>query len=197
MSIELVQKLRAQTGSGLMDVKKALDEAEQDYDKALELLRKRGEAIALKKASREATEGIIISYIHMNRIGVLVELNCETDFVARTDDFQELGKDLAMQVASMRPQYVATEDVPEAVQKIEREIYFDQIKEDKPLEIKQKIVDGKMKKFFEDVCLMNQTFFKNEDQTIQDRVTEAIGKLGENIKVRRFVRFSLDEHESN
>lgn len=190
--MELIQQLRNQTGAGVLDVKKALDEAGNDYDKALELLRKRGEAVALKKAGRDASEGIVTSYIHMGRIGVLLELNCETDFVARTDDFQQLGKDICMQIASMNPRWVNPQDVPADVVAKEQEIYAAQIEASKPAEVKQKIVEGKMNKFYDENCLLRQTFFKNEDQTIQDLLTQAIGKIGENIRVRRFVRFSLD-----
>lgn len=197
ITTELIQKLRSQTGAGIVDVKKALDETSGDYDKALEILRKRGEAVALKKAGREASEGVVTSYIHMNKIGVLLELNCETDFVARTEDFQQLAKDLAMQVASMNPRYLKPEDVTPEVKAKEREIYAAQIEGNKPENVKEKIIEGKLNKFFEEQCLLNQRFFKNEDQTIQDLLNEAIGKMGENIQIRRFARFSLDDHESN
>jgi elongation factor Ts len=190
--MELIQKLRAQSGAGVLDVKKALDESNGDYEGALELLRKRGEAIALKKGGREAGEGIITSYIHMGRIGVLLELNCETDFVARTDDFQQLGKDICMQIASMNPRWLSPEDVPADVIAKEKEIYMAQIEGDKPANVKEKIVEGKLKKFYDENCLLLQTFFKNEDQTIQALLTQAIGKIGENIRVRRFARYSLD-----
>lgn len=192
MSTEQIQQLRAQTGAGIVDVKKALDEAGGDYDKALEELRKRGAEMASKKAGRVASEGVITSYIHMDRIGVLLELNCETDFVARTEDFKALAKDLAMQVASMNPLYVSEEDVPEEVVAKEREIYKEQIEGDKPEDVMEKILDGKVKKYMDDVCLLNQSFFKNEDQTIQELIHEAVGKLGENVVVKRFSRFSLD-----
>lgn len=194
-SMEQIQKLRSQTGAGVVDVKKALDETGGDYDKALDLLRKRGEAVALKKSARDASDGMMFSYIHMGRIGVLLELNCETDFVARTDDFQQLGKDICMQIASMSPRYLSEETVPADVVAREREVYMGQVDASKPEEVKAKIVDGKLKKFFDETCLLNQKFFKNEDLTIQALVTQAIGKIGENIRVRRFVRFSLDEHE--
>ncbi len=193
MSTELITKLRSATGAGILDVKKALDEAGSDYDKAMELLRKRGEAKAIKKAGRVAAEGVIYSYIHMSRIGVLIELNCETDFVARTEEFQELAKDLAMQVASMEPLYVKAEEIPEEVITKEKEILLEQIEDDKPADVKEKIVEGRIAKFIDENCLLNQKFFKNEDQTIQEVLTEAIGKLGENIQVKRFVRFALGE----
>ncbi|OGY87113.1 MAG: translation elongation factor Ts [Candidatus Kerfeldbacteria bacterium RIFOXYA2_FULL_38_24] len=194
MSTELIQKLRHQTGAGVMDVKKALDESHGDVDQALEILRKRGEAIASKKADRQASEGVIASYVHLNKIGVLVELNCETDFVARTAGFQALAKDLAMQVASMKPLYLSSADVPLEVQAKEKEIYQAQITDNKPQAVKEKIVAGKLKKFFDENCLLNQIFFKNEKQTIQDLLNETIGRLGENIVIRRFIRFSLDDH---
>lgn len=190
--MEMIQKLRNQTGAGVLDTKKALDEAGGDYDAALELLRKRGEAIALKKGGREAGEGIVTSYIHMDRIGVLLELNCETDFVARTEDFKQLGKDICMQIASMNPRWLSPEEVPADVITQEQGIYAAQIEGNKPDAVKQKIVEGKMNKFYDENCLLRQTFFKNEDQTIQDLLTQAIGKIGENIRVRRFTRFSLD-----
>lgn len=196
MSMELIQKLRAQTGAGVVDVKKALDEAAGDYDKALEALRKRGEAVALKKAGREASEGLIFSYIHMDRIGVLVEVNCETDFVARTDDFKQLAKDIALQIASMNPQYLAPENIPADVVTKEKDIYAAQIEPGKPDAVKEKIIAGKLEKFYNEQCLLRQRFFKNDELTIQDLVTAAIGKIGENIRVRRFVRFSLDDHET-
>lgn len=197
MSTELIQKLRAQSGAGILDVKKALDETNGDYDKALEELRKRGADMAQKKASRKANEGVIASYIHMNKIGVLVELNCETDFVARTDDFQALGKDIAMQIASMSPLYLKRENVPADVVEKEKEIYAEQIEGDKPADVQEKIVQGKLEKFYKETCLMEQIFFKNEDQTMEGLVNEAIGKLGENIKISRFSRLSLDDNEQN
>lgn len=193
MSMEMIQELRAQTGAGVMDVKKALDEAGGDKEKALELLRKRGEKVAAKKAGRDASEGTITSYVHMDKIGVLVELNCETDFVARTDDFKALGKDIALQIASMAPQYLTPEDVPAAVVEKEREIYLEQIEGDKPEDVKQKIVDGKVEKFYKEVCLMKQPFFKDDKMSIEELITSSIGKLGENIQLSRFVRFALDD----
>lgn len=199
MSIELIQQLRNDTGAGIIDVKKALDESGGDYDKALEILRKRGEAVATKKAGRDAKEGVIASYVHMNKIGVLVELNCETDFVARTEDFQALAKDIAMQVASMNPQFLSEGDVSEEMKEKEREIYRAQIETEgsnKPDDVKAKIVEGKLQKFMNDACLLNQKFFKNEDQTVQELVNSVIGKVGENVKIRRFVRFALDDNEA-
>lgn len=193
MSLDLIKQLREKTGAGMMDVKKALDEAGGDADKAIELIRKRGEAIALKKADRAASEGAIISYIHMDKIGVLVELRCETDFVARTDDFKALGKDFAMQVASMGALYLNAEDVPADVVEKEREIYAEQVQKEgeKPADVMEKILDGKVKKYFSEVCLMEQKFFKDGDKTMQDVLTEGIAKMGENIQVSNFVRFTL------
>lgn len=197
MSTKQIQELRQQSGAGVMDVKKALEASGGDYEKALEELRKKGAATAAKKAGRDAGEGVIMSYIHMDRIGVLLELNCETDFVARTDDFKSLAKDIAMQVASMEPRYVKSEDVPAEVIEKEKEVYRAQLKEEgKPEDVMEKILEGKVKKFASEVCLMNQKFFKNEEQTIEDVIHDSIGKLGENIQVRRFTRFSLDDHES-
>lgn len=194
MSMEQIQQLRAQSGAGVMDVKKALDEAKGDYDGALEILRKKGVQTAAKKADRDAHEGVIQSYIHMDRIGVLVELNCETDFVARTDEFKMLAKDIAMQVASMQPQYVSSDMVPAEIIEKEKEIFTAQLADEgKPAEVMEKILEGKIQKFFSEVVLMNQPFFKDEEQTIQDVIHAAVGKLGENIQVKRFVRFSLDD----
>lgn len=196
-TLELIQKLRTQTGVGVLDVKKALDEAGGDAEKAVEILRKRGETAALKKSSRIANEGVIASYVHMGKIGVLVELNCETDFVARTDDFQQLGKELAMQVASMQPLYVKPEDVPEDVVAKEKEIYRAHVPADKPDAVQAQIVTGKLEKFYEATCLLRQPYFRDEKMRIGDLLTKSIGKLGENIQVRRFVRFSLqDDHDA-
>ncbi len=191
--METIQQLRAETGAGIMDVKGALDEAGGDATKALEILRKRGAAVAQKKAGRDAGEGVVMSYVHMGRIGVLVEVNCETDFVARTDDFQNLAKDIAMQVASMNPQYLTADSIPAEVLDKEREIALAQIEGDKPEEVKTKIVEGKVNKFASEVSLMEQKFFRDDSMTIRELVEQSIGKVGENIQVRRFVRMSLDD----
>ncbi len=196
MSMEQITQLRNATGAGILDVKKALDEAGGDYDKAMDIIRKRGAAVALKKAGRVASEGVITSYIHQERIGVLLEVNCETDFVARTDEYKAFAKDLAMQIASMQPEYVSEEDVPADVVAKEREIYKEQIEGNKPVDVVEKILDGKIQKYYDETCLMRQKFFKNEDQTIQELVQETIGKMGENIQIRRFVRFSLDDNHA-
>jgi len=190
-----VRKLRDMTGAGVMDWKKALEEAEGDFDKAVEILRKKGAAKAAKKAGRATTEGIITSYVHFNgKIGVLLELNCETDFVARTDEFKELAYNLAKQVAAMSPRWVSRENVPEEVIEKEKEIYREQLKDSgKPENVIEKIIEGKLNKFFEEYCLLEQDYIFEEGKKVQDIVTEAIAKIGENIKVSRFVRMEVGE----
>ncbi|NPA15063.1 MAG: translation elongation factor Ts [Deferribacteres bacterium] len=190
---QMVKELREKTGAGIMDCKKALQEAGGDMEKAIDILKKKGIAKAEKKASRVTKEGIIGSYIHMGgKIGVLVEVNCETDFVARTDEFQQLVKDIAMQIAAMNPKYVSVEDVPEDVLEREKAIYREQALEaGKPEHVVEKIVEGKLKKFFEEVCLLEQPFIKDDSKKVKDLITEAIAKIGENIKVSRFVRFQV------
>lgn len=191
--MELIQKLRAQTGAGIMDVKGALDEAGGDEAKAIDILRKKGAATAAKKAGREAKEGVIMQYIHMNRIGVLVELNCETDFVARTDDFQTLAKEIAMQVASMNPLFISPETIPADIIAKEKEIALAQVEGDKPAEMKEKIVEGKIAKFAKENALLEQKYFRDDSKTIRQLIEEGVGKMGENIQLRRFVRLSLDD----
>lgn len=188
-----VAELRKRTGAGMMDCKKALTESGGDMDKAAEYLRKKGIASAAKRASRSAGEGIIGSYVHHNgKIAVLVELNCETDFVARTDDFQQLARDIAMHIASADPIAVATEDVPADVVERERSIFQEQVKESgKPDAVHQKIVDGKLKKFFAERVLLEQPFVKDDQRTVGQLVKEVSGTLGENVVVRRFVRFEV------
>jgi len=190
----MVKQLREKTGAGMMECKKALTEANGDFDKAIEILRKKGISAAEKRAGRAASEGIIGSYIHMDKIGVLVEVNCETDFVARTDDFRTLVKDIAMHIAAANPRYLSRDDVPAEVIEKEKEIYKEQIK-GKPEHIVDKIVEGKLEKFYNENCLLEQIFVKDPEQkkTIKEIVTEAIAKLGENIVVKRFVRFQLGE----
>lgn len=194
VTAETVRQLREQTGAGMMDCKKALTESGGDFDKAVEFLRKKGLAAAQKKAGRKASEGIIGSYIHMDKIGVMVEVNCETDFVARTEDFRQFVKDIAMHIAAAAPRYLTREDVPEEVVAKEREIYRDQIK-DKPEDVKDRIVDGKLDRFYTDTCLMDQVFIKDPEQKrrIKDVVTDAVSRFGENILIRRFMRFQLGE----
>ncbi len=190
-----IKKLREKTSAGIMDCKAALKEANGDFDEAVKILRKKGLSAAAKKAGREAKEGVIGSYIHSNdKIGVLVEVNCETDFVARTDDFKEMVRNIAMHVAASDPRFVDREEVTDEILAQEKEIYLDQAKASgKPDNIAEKIVEGKMKKFYGEVCLLEQPYVKNPDMTVQDYVAETVGKLGENISVSRFVRFSLGE----
>lgn len=190
---EIIKQLRAQTGAGIMDVKEALDESGDNAEKALELLRKKGLKVAAKKQDRVAKEGLVESYLHgTGKVGSLVALACETDFVARNEEFKQLAKDIALHVTAMDPLYVSSEDVPEDVLAKEREIYAEQMKGDsKPPEVMEKILDGKVKKYFEQVCLLNQPFVKDDSKTIGDLVTEATAKLGEKIEVKNFVRFAL------
>jgi len=194
ITAEMVKELREKTGAGMMECKKALTESGGDMEKAMDALRQRGLASALKKASRQASEGVIGSYIHMDKIGVLVEVNCETDFVARTDDFKSLAKDIAMHIAAASPLYVSKEDVPDDVVEREKAIYRSQV-EGKPANVVEKIVEGKLEKFYSDVCLLEQVFVKDPEgkKKIKDLLTESIAKLGENIVIRRFVRLQLGE----
>jgi elongation factor Ts len=194
ISAESVKNLREKTGAGMMECKKALTESSGDFEKAIDLLRQKGLATALKKAGRSVSEGLIDAYIHMGRIGTMVEINCETDFVARTDDFKELMKDVAMHVAAANPLYLTREDVPQDVLDREKEIYRVQVS-GKPPQVIEKIIEGKLEKFYSDNCLLDQIFIKDPDQkkTVKDLVTEKVAKLGENIIIRRFARFQLGE----
>ena len=191
--VELIKKLRAATGAGMMDVKKALEEAGWDADKAIQILREKGAVKAAKKAEREARDGIVTDYIHHNkRVGVLLELNCETDFVARTDDFQQLGKDIAMHIAMAAPKYVSVDEVPAEELEKEKEIYRTAaINEGKPENIAEKIAEGRIKKYLQEVVLLEQPFVKDDKITVAELIQQAIGKIGENIVVRRFCRFEL------
>jgi elongation factor Ts len=195
VSANMVKELREKTGAGMMDCKKALAEAEGDPAKAEELLRKKGLSAAAKKSSRAATEGAVTSYIHMGgKIGVLVEVNCETDFVARTEGFQSLAKDLAMQIAAAAPRWVRREEVPAELVEKEMEIARHQAREQKkPDAIVEKIATGKVEKFYGEFCLLEQPFVKDDKKKVQDVVTETVAKIGENIQVRRFARFVLGE----
>ncbi len=195
MSLNLVKELREKTGAGLLDCQKALGESSGDLDKALRLLRERGLAKAAKKATRVATDGSIGAYIHPGgKIGVLIEVNCETDFVAKTVEFQQLVKDLAMQVAAAAPRYVSRDEVPAAELESEREIYRAQAKQSgKPDKIIDKIIEGQVERFYKDVCLLEQPFVKQSDRTVEDIVKEAIVRFGVNVAVRRFARFQLGE----
>jgi elongation factor Ts len=191
----LIKDLRERTGAGMADCKKALVEVSGDMEKAIDFLRAKGLAKAAKKAGREATEGAVVSYIHAGgRIGVLVEINCETDFVARNEDFQGFTRDVAMQIAAMAPQFVSKDEVSEEVIAREREVLLAKAKETgKPEPVIQKMVDGQVAKWIKEICLLDQSFVKNPDKTINDLLQELIAKIGENMKVRRFVRFELGE----
>lgn len=197
ITAKVVKELREKTGLGMMNCKKALLETDGDMEKAVEYLRKQGLAAVEKRAGRQASEGVVTSYIHPgSRLGVLVEVNCETDFVARTDDFQQFAKDVAMHIAASRPLAVDREEIASDLVERERSIYLEQAKnEGKPEQIAEKIVTGRMEKFFQDFCLMEQAFVKNPDQTIQDLLTEITAKIGEKITVRRFACFRLGEEE--
>lgn len=195
ISAKMVQELREKTGAGMMDCKKALTEAGGDLAKAEEVLRKKGLSAAAKKTGRAATEGAVASYIHMGgKIGVLVEVNCETDFVARTDGFQSLVKEIAMQIAAASPRWVRREEVPADVVAKELEIAKAQAREQKkPEAILEKIATGKVEKFYSEFCLMEQAWVKDDKKKIQDVLTDAVAKIGENIQIRRFARFVLGE----
>lgn len=193
ISSDTVKELREKTGAGIMDCKRALADSGGDLEKAIDLLRQKGLSAAAQKASREAKEGLISSYIHGGgKIGVLVEVNCETDFVARNSEFQELVKDIAMQIAASNPSYVRREDVPADVLERERSIYKIQAKESgKPEHVLDKIVEGKVEKFYLETCLLEQSFIKDPSVTINDMVQQKIAKIGENIIVKRFTRYQL------
>jgi len=193
ISADLVKELRQRTGIGMMECKAALQEAGGDIEKAIEVLRKKGYARAKDKADRTASEGLVGSYIHTNgRIGVLVEVNCESDFVARNDDFKDLVKNIAMHIAAARPKYVAPEEIPAEVLEQEKGIIRDQLKDTKkPPEILDKIVQGKLAKYYEEVCLLDQPYIRDDKVKVKELVASAIAKLGENIKVRRFARFEI------
>lgn len=193
INAEMIKELRGRTNAGIMDCKAALQEADGDLEKAVDVLRKKGLATALKRAGRETSEGVINSYIHAGgRIGVLVEVNCETDFVAKTDEFKNLVKDLAMHIAATKPLGIGREDIPEEILRREEEIYRGQAKEmGKPEKILDKIVEGKMEKFYKESCLLEQQYVKDTDLTIQELIHEMVGKTGESITVRRFVRYQL------
>lgn len=190
-----IKDLRAKTGAGIQDCQKALLQSGGDMEKAVQYLREKGLAAVAKKSSRIAGEGIVTSYIHMGgKIGVLVEINCETDFVAKSEAFITLGKDIAMQIAASKPEFVRIEDVPQENLEKEREILINQAKnEGKPQNIAEKMVEGRIKKYYKDVCLMEQDFVKDPSKTISDLITEATLKIGEKITIRRFVRYEMGE----
>jgi elongation factor Ts len=195
ISSAMVKELRDKTGTGMMDCKEALTAAGGDFEKAIDILRKKGMSAATKRSSKAAKDGTISSYIHMGgKIGVMVEINCETDFVAKTDDFKTMAKDIAMHIAASNPLYLRPDDIPSDALNREKEIYRSQLKEEKkPEKIWDKIIEGKLKKFYEDVCLTGQKFIKNQDITIETLVNNMIAKTGENIIIRRFARFQLGE----
>jgi elongation factor Ts len=194
ISAELVKELRERTGAGFMDCKRALTEAEGDLEKAAVLLREKGLAAAAKKSDREAREGLVSSYIHTGgRVGVLIEVNCETDFVARTDEFQKLVRDLAVQVAGLAPLYVDADRIPEAdLEAKKAELLADETTQKKPENIRPQIVEGQLRKWYSQVCLYDQPF-RDEERTVRDLITERISTIGENIRVRRFTRYALGE----
>ena len=191
----LVKELRERTGAGMMDCKKALSATDGDLEKAIDFLREKGLAAAAKKAGRVAAEGLVEAYIHGGgRIGVLVEVNCETDFVAKTDAFKELVKDIAMHIVATNPSYLKREEVPTAELEHEQAVLAEQARnEGKPEKIIEKMVAGRIEKYYKEVCLMEQPFVKDPDKTISDLITESIAKIGENISIRRFTRYQLGE----
>jgi elongation factor Ts len=195
ISASLVKELREKTGAGMMDCKKALTETAGDFDKAVEYLRKKGIASAAKKAGRMTKEGAVTSYIHgEGKVGVLVEINCETDFVARTEQFKQFVKDVAMQIAAASPQWVHPEEIPASILAKEKEIAVAQMQASgKPAAVLEKIAEGKLKKFYEDHCLLHQVFVKDSSKTIEQILKETIASLGENISIRRFARFVLGD----
>jgi elongation factor Ts len=195
ITAKMVKELRDKTGAGMMDCKKALGESGGDVEKAVKYLREQGIASASKKSGRATSEGLIYSYIHPgDKLGVLVEINCETDFVARTDDFKAFAKDIAMQIAAADPKVVDREGVTPELIEAEKEVYRNQaLKDGKPEKIIEKIVEGRMDKFYSEACLMEQPFVKDNDRTIANVVTDVIGKLGENVNIRRFERYRLGE----
>lgn len=195
ITASMVKELRGRTGSGIMDCKRALADTDGDMEKALEFLRKKGLAKAQKRAGRATSEGVIYSYIHTGgKLGVLVEVNCESDFVAKTDDFLEFAKNIAMHIAAANPAGLNPEDIPEEVVNKEREIYRAlAIEQGKPEKILDKIVEGQVQKFFKDSCLLSQAYIRDPKKTIADIITEAIAKIGENIQIKRFARFQLGE----
>lgn len=191
----MVKELREATGAGILDCRKALEAADGDYEQAVDFLREKGLAQAAKRKDRAAEDGLIHAYIHGGgRIGVLVEVNCETDFVARTDEFQTFVNDVAMQIAAMAPAYISREDVPEDVLEREKALYRTQaLEEGKPENIVERIIEGRLEKFYQQACLMEQAFIRDEDKTIEDLLNEHISRIGENIVIRRFARYQLGE----
>ncbi|WP_092068268.1 translation elongation factor Ts [Dendrosporobacter quercicolus] len=195
VTAQMVKELRERTGAGMMDCKKALTETKGDLEKAVDFLREKGLAAAAKKAGRVAAEGVVEAYIHGGgRIGVLVEINCETDFVAKTDNFKALARDIAMQIAAANPSFVRREEVPAEIVEHEREVLRAQaLNEGKPANIVEKMITGRVEKYYKEVCLLEQAFIKDPDRTVTQLINESISKIGENISVRRFTRYQLGE----
>jgi len=193
ITAEMVKELRQRTGIGVMECKAALEESQGDMDRAIAILRKKGYARAKEKMTRETSQGLVQSYIHLEgKLGVLVEVNCESDFVARNEEFKELVKNIAMQIAAANPRYISPEEIPAAELEQEKEIIRAQLKDmKKPPEIIEKIVEGKLKKFYEEVCLLHQPYIKDDKMSVQQLIASHIAKIGENIRVRRFARFEL------
>ncbi|MFO7569651.1 MAG: translation elongation factor Ts [Smithellaceae bacterium] len=191
----MVKELRTKTGAGMMDCKEALTAVDGDFENAIDFLRKKGLSAATKRSSKAAKDGTVASYIHMGgRIGVMIEINCETDFVAKTEDFQTMARDLAMHIAAANPLYVRPDEIPAEILEREKEIYRSQLKEEgKPEKIWDKIIEGKLHKYYEDVCLIEQKFIKNTDISVNTLISNMIAKTGENIVIRRFARFQLGE----
>jgi elongation factor Ts len=191
--LELIKKIREKTGAGVVDVKKALDAAGGDENKAIEIIRKKGQEKAAKKSERTAQEGVVASYVHSNgKVGAMVKLHCETDFVARNEEFRNLAQDISMHITAMNPKYLRPQDVPTEIVEKEREIWFSQIEDqNKPKEILEKIFEGKEKKFREEMSLLTQSFIKNPEQTIEELIMEKIAKTGENIQIGEFSRLEL------
>ena len=194
ISASLIKDLREKTGAGMLDCRNALQETDGDLEKAVDLLREKGLSKAAKKSSRIAAEGLVESYVHGGRIGVLVEVNSETDFVAKTDEFKDFVKDIAMQIAASSPKYVSRDEVPEEIVNHEKEVLTQQaLNEGKPQNIAEKMVEGRIEKFYKEIVLLEQPFIKDPDKTIETLLKEKIAKIGENIKIRRFVRFEVGE----
>ena len=195
ITAQLVNELRQRTGIGMMECKKALQESDGDIEKAITILRKKGYARAKDRMSRETADGLVGAYIHLNgKLGVLVEINCESDFVSRNEDFQGMVKNVAMHIAAANPKYVSSEDIPEEIMNQEKEITREQFKDsNKPPEVVDKIVLGKLGKFYSEVCLLNQPYVKDDKMTINQYIASFVAKFGENIRVKRFARFALDD----
>jgi elongation factor Ts len=193
IDLDLIQKLRNMTGAGMMDCKKALEATDGDIEKAITELRKKGAAVAGKRSGNATDEGLVYAYIHPgDRIGVMIEIDCETDFVARTDDFKQFAKDVCMHIAAYSPKYITPEDVDQTFLDKERAFYIEElVKANKPAAVIDQIVQGKLNKLYSSICLMNQPFVKNDQLTVKDVLQELIGKLGENIKIKRFARFEI------